>query len=515
MNKGSRPLTGLPVAVTLLVGLTAAGCNRVAFEALDQAEVLQVVRDETDDVVVPEGFRAVIVAEGFNYPSSIAWDDRGRMYVLESHSVAIPGLEPRIYRVTGNPIEHVALTGPEAPSGAVAVGLTFRDGWLYLSHEQEDGSWAISRLRPDGGDVEAVLRGLPPLGDHWINYLVHDAAGNLYFGVGSATNAGVVSSQDPVNDKWLEKRPTVADLPCSELVLHDVRFEDENALSDDEEDRAVTGAYQPYGQAGARRVPAAPFCTGSIYRLAPGASAPELVAWGFRNPVALAFTAAGELLVGMHGADIRSTRPVRDDPDAIYRVRQGAWYGWPDFAADLAPITEARYQPPAEYLAPGHDGIGFLIDHAASGLAAPDRSLLVAATKPHAALGGMDVVPEGGPFARWAGSLLISEMGDFRPLTDPITADDRAGFQVEVVDLASGRRETFARNRGDGPARPASELELARGFERPVDVKIGPDGLVYVLDFGVFDATADAGRVLPKTGKVFRIEPRPGGGAAP
>lgn len=519
MKQRTWPSRGLAVAAALLAAVAAAGCNRLALEALDQAEVLKVEVDATDDVVVPEGFRAVIVAEGFNFPSSITWDDRGRLYVLESHSVAVPGLEPRIYRVTENPIEPVELAGAEAPSGGVAVGLTFHAGWLYLSHEQEDGSWGISRVRPDGGEVEAVLRGLPPLGDHWINYLVFDDAGNLYFGVGSATNSGVVSSQDPVNTKWLAKRPRVHDLPCRDLVLRvqsgdAVRFEDEDALSEEEGDRAVTGAYQPYGEAGARRVPAAPFCTGSLYRLAPGAARPELVAWGFRNPVALAFTAEGELLVGMHGADIRSTRPVRDDPDSILRVRQGAWYGWPDYSADLRPITDAAHQPPAEYLAPGHDRVGFVIDHAASGLAAPDRSLLVAATAPHAALGGMDVVPAEGPFARWAGKLLISEMGDFRPLTDPITAEERAGFQVEVVDLATGRRETFARNRGGGAPRPASELELARGFERPVDVKIGPDGLVYVLDFGVFDATADAGRVLPKTGKVFRIEPRPDGGAA-
>lgn len=511
MTKRTWPFTSVAAAAAVALGVAAGGCNRLALEAMDQADLLQVDVDEAPDVAVPEGFRAVQVVEGLNYPSSLTWDDRGRMYVLESHSVAIPWLEPRIYRIAGKAIETVELAGPEAPSGGVAVGLTFHDGWLYLSHEQEDGSWGISRVRPEGGDAEAVLRGMPPLGDHWINYLVFDDGGDLYFGVGSATNSGVVSSQDPVNNKWLEKRPRVADLPCRDLVLRDAVFEDDNALTDAEGDRAVTGAYQPYGEAGARRVSAAPLCTGSIYRLAPGAATPELVAWGFRNPVALAFTADGELLVGMHGADVRSTRPVRDNPDSILRVRQDAWYGWPDFAADLRPITDPAYQPPAEYLAPGHDGIGFLIDHAASGLAAPDRSLLVAATEPHAALGGMTVVPADGPFARWGGSLLISEMGDFRPLTDPITAEDRAGFQVEVVDLATGRRETFARNRGDGPPRPASELDLGKAFERPVDVKIGPDGLVYVVDFGVFDATAEAGRVLPSTGRVFRIEPLPAG----
>ena len=54
-------------------------------------------------------------------------------------------------------------------------------------------------MRPDGGEVEAVLRDLPGNGDHAVNYLDFDGAGTLYFGVGSATNSGVVSSHDPVN----------------------------------------------------------------------------------------------------------------------------------------------------------------------------------------------------------------------------------------------------------------------------------------------------------------------------
>lgn len=133
--------------------------------------------------------------------------------------------------------------------------------------------------------------------------------------------------------------------------------------------------------------------------------------------------------------------------------------------------------------------------------------LLVVATVPHAALGGMTFVARGGSFARWGGQLLISEMGDFKPTTDPVNPDVRAGFQVEAVDVASGERTTFARNRGQGVPVPASSLGLQEAFERPVDVKVGPDGLIYVLDFGVFESTEKAAKVMPKTGKVFRIEP--------
>lgn len=488
--------------------LLSAGCKATLdLRAADQASAYRTEYHPVPGIQTPDGFRAVLIAEGFNYPSSMTWDGSGRLYVLESHTVAVPTLKVKVRRVgTDGKLEEVELSGPGAPTGEEAVGIQFHDGWIYLSHAEKDGTWGISRFRPDGG-TEAVLRGIPSAGDHWINYLAFDAAGALYFGVGSATNSGVVSSGDPVNQKWIKKRPGVHDLPCRDLVLAGQTYTDVNALTPEDADEATTGAYQAYGSAGATRVAGQALCTSAIFRLKPGATAPDLVAWGFRNPVALAFDPKGTLLVGMHGADIRGTRPIRDDPDAIYRVRSGAWYGWPDYSADLIPMTDPKYRPPEKFLAKGHRGVEAVIDLAASGLSAPDRSLLVTATAPHAALGGMTVVPSGGAFARWAGQLLISEMGDFKPTTDAANPDERAGFQVESVDLATGKRAVFARNRGTGPAEPASRIDIEEGFERPVDVKVGPDGLVYVLDFGVFNPSEKTMKVFPKTGRVYRIEP--------
>lgn len=488
----------------------AAGCRGGTLDtrAADQAATYKTDYRPVSAIQTPDGFRAVVIAEGFNYPSSMTWDAAGRLYVLESHTVAIPTLKVKVLRIgAAGKLEEIALRGAGAPTGEAAIGIEFHDGWIYLSHEEKDGTWGISRFRPDTGDAEPVLRGLPGHGDHNVNYLVFDRQGTLYFGVGSATNSGVVSSKDPVNQKWLKKRPQVHDIPCRDLVLTGLTFTDTNELTADAGDEARTGTYQAYGRSDASRVAGEPLCTSSIYKLRAGATAPELVAWGFRNPVALALDPKGALLVGMHGADIRSTRPVLDDPDAVYRVKPGAWYGWPDYSADLLPITDPRYRPPEKFLSKGHTGLAFAVDHRASGLAAPDRSLLVTATVPHAALGGMTVVPARGPFARWGGQLLISEMGDFKPTTDAVKPDERAGFQVESVDLASGRRAIFARNRGAGPAQPASRIDLEEGFERPVDVKVGPDGLVYVLDFGVFNPTDTTMKVFPKTGRVYRIEP--------
>jgi glucose/arabinose dehydrogenase len=488
------------------MALLPMGCH-LSMKGLDQAQLPGAESHPAPAIQVPDGFRAVRVVQGLDYPSALTWDANGSMYILESHTVPVPLTKRRILKVVKEHLEEVKMDGPDAPTGARACGLTFHEGWLYLSHEQADGTFGISRVRPEGGLVEAVVRGMPAQGDHDVNYLVFDKEGNLYFGLGSATNSGIVSSHDPVNMEWLARLPDARDIPCKDVVLTAQTFTDDNAMTPAEGDKATTGAYQKYGSADATRIAGEKLCTGSIYVLRKGTRTPELVAWGFRNPVALAVDSKGELYVGMHGADIRGTRPVMDDPDAIYRVRAGAWYGWPDYSAALVPFTDPRYLPPQQYLAEGHTRVDPVFDLAASGLRAPDPGLLVNATKPHAALGGMTFVPAGGPFARWAGQLLISEMGDFKPTTDAVHPNDHAGFQVEVVDVATGARTVFARNRGTGPALPASTLDLQEAFERPVDVKVGPDGNVYVVDFGVFRPQAKAANVMPKTGKVFRIEP--------
>lgn len=464
------------IALLAVAGLVLSGCStlgQIAWQAADQAGRYSAKRVIVNEIVVPEGYRAVRIVNGLNFPSAFTWDSAGNLYILESHTVPAPMLKPKIVRIAKDGrIDRVRLDGADAPNGETAIGLTFHDGWLYLSHEQKDATFSISRVRPTGGVVEAIVRGLPVQGDHDANHLLFDRDGTLYFGVGSATNSGVVATDDPVNQKWLAKHPDAHDIACKDLRLTGATFDDP---------KGKTGAYQPLGRSDAREAKGAAICTSAIYRLRAGSTTPEVVAWGFRNPVALAMDASGALLVGNQGADVRSTRPIASDTDSVLRVREGAWYGWPDHSASLTAFPN----PP-------------VIDHAASGLIAPDRALLVAATEPHAAICAIAVAPDG--------AILVAEMGDFKPMTAP--DNERAGFQVERIDPTNGTIAPYLRNRGDGDAQPASTLDLRNGFERPVDVRIGPDGLIYVLDFGAFVTSGGAPKAFPKTGKLFRIEKR-------
>jgi glucose/arabinose dehydrogenase len=462
------------IALLLAVSLALAGCStlgQMAWQSADQAGRYSSKRVVVDDIQVPDGHRAVRVVNGLNFPSSFTFDSAGNIYIVESHTVPAPMLKPKIVRVTtSGAIDRVRLDGPDAPDGDTAIGIAFHDGWLYFSHERKDGTFTIDRVRPEGGTVENVVRGMPVQGDHDVNQLFFDRDGTLYFGVGSATNSGVVASADPVNQKWLAKHPEAHDIACRDLRLTGAAFDDP---------KGKTGAYQALGHADARDVRGAPLCTSAIYRLRTGSTTPELVAWGFRNPVAIARGADGTLLVGHQGADVRSTRPIASDTDSVLRVRDGAWYGWPDYGADLEPYPN----PP-------------VIDLAGSNLTAPDRANVLAVTEPHAAISGMTVAPDGG--------VLVAEMGDFKPMTGP--DDGRAGFQVERIDPSTGSIAPYLRNRNDGDAQPASTLDLRNGFERPVDVRIGPDGAIYVLDFGAFITTGGVPKAMPKTGKLFRIE---------
>lgn len=492
-------------AIVLSCLSSLGGCSRIAVDAVGQASLLEVDRDVVTDIEVPAGYQISTLVEGLTYPSSMTFDEDGVLYVLESHTLPIPGMEPQIVQISGDEIEELTLEG--WPGGESAVGLTFHDGWLWFTHEEKEKTFGIYRVRRSGGAIEAVARGFPSTGDHDLNYIVFAPNGDLFVGQGSATNSGVVSSHDPVNEGWLADHPDFRDIPCRDIRLTDRTFTEDNALTEAEDDRATTGAYQPYGTSGAGSVSGSAMCTGAIYRLRGGTGTPEVWAWGFRNPVSVAFDDGGRLYVGMHGADVRSTRPIISDPDVVYRVEKDVWYGWPDFSAELRPITDPRYLPPRQYRAGGHDSIEFVLDHAASGLRPADRSLLVSVLEPHSAVGGMAIIPETGPFSRWAGDILISEMGDFAPLTDP-TLTNRAGFQVERIDIETGERTTFARNRSDGDPQPASSLDLEDGLERPVDVKIGPDGLVYILDYGVLQISEEGQKILPATGRVFVVEPQ-------
>ncbi|MBW3560740.1 MAG: PQQ-dependent sugar dehydrogenase, partial [Proteobacteria bacterium] len=225
-----------------------------------------------------------------------------------------------------------------------------------------------------------------------------------------------------------------------------------------------------------QRIPAHLPCTAAVLRCDPDGSALELVAWGLRNAYGLGFLPDGRLLATDQGADDRGSRPVGNAPDLLFEVRQGAWYGWPDFIGG-DPITAERYRPergPAPtFVLANHDE-----------LPPPERPLLE--FPPHVSAVKFDVAP---PASRFAGHLFVALFGDEAPMTAP--PGPPAGRSVARVDPS------------DWSLHPVVSDPLSR----PIDVRFDPAGeALYILDFGQFEMHAERGVVAEEgSGRLWRL----------
>ncbi len=414
---------------------------------------------------------ARLVAEGLDFPTSLAFDAEGTPWVAES-GLPFAGAAPggRIRRIGPDGQTEPLLGDLKWPVN----GLAFHDGLFYISeggHPGRISRWAQGRER------ETVLDGLPGLGNYHTNMTVVGPDGRLYFSQGALTNSGVIGL-DAYELGWLKRLPHNHDVPGYDVALAGLNLESANPLSPNGDRPARTGAFSPFGtetrpgQRIAGRVP----CTASVMRCRPDGSELELVAWGLRNAYGLLFLPDGRLLATDQGTDDRGSRPVGQAPDLLFEVRPGAWYGWPDYVGGV-PVTDPRFQPhrgpQPEFLLANHGE-----------LPAPQRPLLEFAV--NAAATKMDLVPESAP--RWPGHLLVALFGDERPMTGP--AGPRVGRSLARIDPSDWSLHAT----GAGP------------FRRPIDVRVHPsEGAVYVLDFGDFEMGPGGVEARAGTGALWKI----------
>ncbi|HXH20964.1 MAG TPA: PQQ-dependent sugar dehydrogenase [Dehalococcoidia bacterium] len=435
------------------------------------------------DILLPEGYVAELVASGFDAPDHCCFDGQGACYVFESgHKVEQP---PRILKVDPDSRTYeVFFELPRErwiPTGAVTGGC-WHEGHLYVCNTD-----TLSRIGPDGR-IDDIVTGLPGLGDHQANYPVAGPDGKLYFGVGSATNAGVVGP-DNAGYEWLPKHPQVHDVPARDLVLRGLDFASRNVLGSLTE-TVATGAFVPFG------TPTSPGhvvrgnvkCSGSVLRCEPDGSGLEVVAWGLRNPYGIAFAPDGKLYVTEHGSDERGARYIVGDPDDFYQIEAGRWYGWPDFASGIR-LDDAYWGDAGKAREP-----------VLQEFPEPQPPRPVLSFEPHAAANGFDFCRDG-RFG-FAGDAFVALFGDLFPLTTTREATP-AGFKVVRIDMKTLTALDFAVNRIAGPA---SKLPHA-GFERPSHCAFGPDGCLYVVDSGEIDLAPERGGIRMKqgTGSLWRI----------
>jgi glucose/arabinose dehydrogenase len=426
---------------------------------------------DREDVKVPSGYRVEPLVGNLSVPTTMIFDGTD---MLVAESGFLDTAKPRVLRIKQDgTVMVVASEGLEGP----VTGLLVYENKVYVSHKTK-----VSVV--ENGQLRDIVTDLPSLGDHQNNQIAMGSDGKIYLGQGTTTNSGVVGVDNHIFG-WLEKNPQVHEVPCKDITLTGESFESENPLTE-ADDKVKTGAYKPFGQTSrdGEVIKGNPKCGGSIARFNPDGSGYELVAWGLRNPFGLEFDSTGKLWATFHGADVRGSRSINNDPDYLVKVEKDAWYGWPEYF-DGQEVTAGRFD------AAGHPKPRFLWK---------ERPAL---TKPfltfdsHSATNGFDFAPKEFGFE---GHAFIAMYGTFAPVTSGLNVEP-SGFNVVRVNLDDKKVETFASNKVPGPA----YLNKQNGFNRPSDVVFGPDNAMYVVDWGAATLSDNGLELVPGSGAIWRI----------
>lgn len=430
---------------------------------------------DIEDFSLPDGYAIEAVVANLSVPTTAIFDGDD-LLIAESGSKNTA--KPRVLRIKpSGAVEVVASSGLMEP----VTGLLVIDGTVYVSHKTK-----VSVV--EGGALRDIVTDLPSLGDHQNNQIVLGPDGKIYMGQGTTTNSGVVGLDNDVFG-WLKLHPEAHEVPCQDVTLAGQTFETDNPLTPDDKDKATTGAYKPFGTGATdgEVVKGSPKCGGSIARFNRDGSGYEVVAWGLRNPFGLTFDGSKRLWATSHGADVRGSRNIFNDPDSIVQVQQGKWYGWPDYF-DGQPVTSGRFDPPekpgAKFLWKTHPPLA--------------RAFATVAT--HSAACGIKFSP-GGAFGH-AGDAFLALFGTFAPVTTGINLAPN-GFAVARLDMRSRKVEAFVKNDLPGPA----YVNHQDGFNRPVDVVFAADSSLYVVDWGASTVDKEGLKTVPRSGVVWRIRP--------
>jgi glucose/arabinose dehydrogenase len=475
-----------PISSLLLI-LTCVGCVELSpSKGGGQTAATSSRRADPGDVAVPAEYRVEIVATGLNMPSGVDFDAQNRPIVVESgYCYGETFATPRVLRVDGNGAVTVLVTGNDGvPWNGVACDPR-GSGDIFIAQGGELTGGRIVRLGADA-KLTTLIDKLPSTGDHHTNGPAIGPDGSIYFGVGVATNSGVVG-EDNFKFGWAKRFPQFHDIPA-----RDIKLAGENFTTKDPP--GTSGAFVPFGTATSPgqvirgQIP----CTGAIFRIAPTGGQPQLLAWGLRNPFGLTFAPDGRLLVTENMYDVRGSRPVWGCGDLLRAIDPRSpplWYGWPDFHGDQPLTWSDHYQPP------GHPAPKFLLAEHPNPPPKPAAVLGV-----HSSACGLDV-SRSESFGH-VGDAFIALFGDMAPTVGKVM--EPVGFQIVRVNPSTGVIEPFAVNRGKSNG-PASMLKSA-GLERPVAARFDRTGnTLYVVDFGVLTVDKSGAHAQQNTGVLWRI----------
>lgn len=485
-----------------------------------------------EDIVVPEGLKIEVVSQGLSYPVDVTFDEEGTVYVAEAggHTYGTkPEKAPnaRIMKRTENgkwqvvydkvvpmeTIKKVAFpTKGKLPEGLIppVTGVTFYEGKLYISHRSRYSTYDL-----ETGEFKTIIDGLPSWGE-FLNAKPIFRDGKMYFFLSTQGNSGVPEEHwTSVMDIF--NKPTAHEIPGEDVVLKGQNYwVPTKKMKTINKDSVLTGVYVPLGVVTEKGqvIEGKEICNGAFFSCNPDGTEIQRIAWGLRSSFGYRFSPDGKLITTMNSANPMPPRGVYFDYEPIYEIKEGEWYGWPDFYSGI-PITDERfeYKDEVRQFALTEETHRKLL----KGKKIPLQP--IAKMPVHSAAEGMVFgnedfgVPEDDILVAAFGSIVPFFKGEKYhpdlPKGVPEEGDapegvsyDWPGFKVQRVNLQTGEVYNFIYNES---MVPASATENAGGLERPIQMEWSPDGDLYIVDFGIVEFNKNGMSAHPFTGVLWKV----------
>ncbi len=564
--KPNRLRTAVLTAAPLLTLPGVALAASTVANPICAAETALFAPGHGQNITLPRGFTVSAFASGLNMPTGIAFlgnKNRFEVYVLESGhglpsrcneqsdpkvggefnpnnpftpDIKVFNHNGKLQRVLGKPSAPGVGFQTAGPAVDIAFERGLQGGRLFATdsnqathaHNGQNNSSRIVTVDPMTGQVVPFITDLPT-GDHPTEQLAFDGKW-IYWSQGSTTNSGVVGKDNGGGANQ-------SDIPCQDITLSQNTFSSGGGV--------LTSGYSPFGTTNpGGHIPAffnsftgkvrEGVCDGAVLRARlNNPKKIEAFSWGYRNGYAIRFAPddhplAGGLLVGEDGPDERGARPSNGAPDVLQLARQNKdgtpdYHGWPDRFGFL-PSSQAVFNPVG---GPSDDDC-----NPPGPQCVPIRNVLAFPPQPitaplaieaaNSSFTGIDFAPKsfvGGPVRR--GAALYALEGDFGFSAPNATAPaPEVGHEIRLLNFNEDASEplalqfrNFARN-DTGDQAFISPTNTA-GFNRPTNIRFGPDGCAYIADYGaVRDAGADTHFVdpadsllvqIPGTGVIWKI----------
>lgn len=485
------------------------------------------------DIDVPDDYKVEATVTDLSYPVDITFSDKGEMYIAEAggHTYGTKpekapdariiklmpdGSKVVIYdKVVSLEIIRKFESSNDMPEGLIppVTGVEWHEGKLYVSHRTR-----YSVLDPETGEFKTIVNGLPSWGEFLNAKPKFGPDGKMYFFLSTQGNSGVIEKH------WVKVIDVFNKYAAHEIPGQDVVLTGQNYkvplknLYDKEpaKETKLTGVYVPLGTKTemGQVIKGEKICNGAFFRVNPDGSGLERICWGLRSSFGYDFSPDGKLYATMNSANPMPPRGILFDYESVYEIKEGEWYGWPDFYSGI-PITDERFEVKDEVRK-------FALTEETH------RKLLKGKKEPvqpvarltvHSAAEGMVFGRE--DFGVSKNNILVAEMGTIVPMfKDTAWPIDKKmikknwtegkpegvelpypGFQVEMVNVETGEAKPFIANK---TGKPASATK-GGGLERPLQLAWGPEGDLYIVDFGRIDFTQKGMTAYANTGVIWKV----------